>query len=330
MKFKTFIVWAFVVSAIFTSCKDDEIETIGNWKIKAYFNGLNRTEGTSFGIGDIGYFGLGKDADTYFTDFWKYDPNSNTWTQLSDFPGTPRAFNFSVNTESKGYMGLGYDGTNDLNDFWEYNPANDTWTKLPDFKDQRRDVVAFAIGNDIYVGTGSTNRGKVDQNDFYKYSNGQWTSIAGLSGQKRRSSVAATLSGKGYIIGGLTSSGANLDDFWSYDPASNTWTQLDKLTNEDTGNADGKIQRYNAVAFVVDSKIYIATGTTSSGAVSSVYEWNPSNKKWTEKTNLESDARQGANAFVLNNSAYIMCGNNSYYFYDLWMFEPNKEKVTDD
>jgi len=331
MKFKT-LIFSLLVGVVFLSSCDEEVDILGNWKVKAFFNGLNRSEGTSFSINNIGYFGLGKDEDEYLSDFWKYDPVNNSWTQLGNFPGTPRAFNAYTNTADKGYMGLGSDGKVDYNDFWEYNPSTDTWTQIPDFIGvKRREAVAFAIGNTIYVGTGTSEKGDVDHNDFYKYSDGQWSSIAGLTGQKRRSSTAVTLEGKGYLISGFNRSGTNIDDFWCYDPASDSWSQLDKLTDDETGVEDGSIARYNAVAFVVDSKIYLATGVNRSGnSLSTCYEWNPTSKIWTEKTSLEASARNGASAFVLNNAGYVLCGNYSYPFDDLWMFEPYVEVDEDD
>lgn len=58
----------------------------------------------------------------FYTDqkgHWTYDPVTNIWDTLPNFPGSRRHYvqGFSIGT--KGYVGTGSNGTN-LNDFWEY------------------------------------------------------------------------------------------------------------------------------------------------------------------------------------------------------------------
>lgn len=329
MKFKIFIILAVVISTIFTSCTEDDDTPIGNWVLKAYFEGRQRAEGTSFEIGDKGYFGMGRDDDGYLSDFWQFDPDKNAWTQVADFPGTLRSYNVSISNGSKGYVGLGYDGNNDLADFWEYDANSDSWTQVADFGGgERRYATAFAIGNDIYVGTGTQEEDKLFTNDFWKFDGTSWSKITTLSGEKRRKANAVSLDGKGYVIGGQHN-GA-IADFWEYDPASDTWTQLTKTNDEDTG-ATG-IPRFNAIAFAVNGNLYLAGGNTGNVAVSTVYEWNPTDAAWTEKTSIEAlYSREGAGSFVLNGKAYIVGGRSgSSFLDDCYMFEPDQEKDSDD
>jgi N-acetylneuraminic acid mutarotase len=329
MKLKILIILSLVTIMFATSCTDDTT-VLGNWVKKAYFVGSARSNGSSFAINGEGYWGMGKDEDDYLPDFWKYSPEKNTWTEVAEFPGKPRAYNISVSNGEKGYVGLGYDGDNDLADFWEYDPKTNKWTRLEDFPGgPRRFAAAFAIGKDIYVGTGITDNGKKYLNDFYKYSNGKWdTTISALSGEKRHSASAVSFNGKGYIISGYRST--VLNDFWEYDPESNTWDDLDLLTDEDTG--DAAIPRHQASTFVSGGNIYLVGGISSGTALSSVYEWNPIDAIWSEKASIESNVtRQGAGSFVINDNGYIIGGRNgSYYLDDFYMFEPWVEKDIDD
>ena len=60
-------------------------------------------------------------------ELWQYDPVTENWKQMADFPGQSRwgPVGFAIN--NKGYVGTGYynDGGGDiyLDDFWEYLPA---------------------------------------------------------------------------------------------------------------------------------------------------------------------------------------------------------------
>lgn len=358
MKFKLLVATMLMFSsAVFISCSDDD--TYGNWIAKSAFEALPRTEAVSFSIANIGYYGLGVNDETYFNDFWQYDPELDLWTQLGDFPGVARAYCVSTNSDTKGYMGLGYDGSDDRNDFWEYDPQSDTWTQLIDFGQVsesdatllkkreelvRREATAFSIGDYVYVGTGannynatgSTKTARVDNKDFYKYSitNKTWTSI-GFAGDKRRCATTVVLDGRAYVISGLTSSGTTLNDFWSFDPVTEAWTELDKLNDEFSGDEEGKIQRSNAVAFTLGGKVYLAGGARSGSSMSTIYEWNPATRLWRDKNAIEVKgqtwASQGAGCFVLNQEAYILCGNSGTKYYDyLVKFDPYADEDSDD
>lgn len=59
------------------------------WTQKADFAGISREGAVGFSIGSKGYLGTGENGDEWpftFTDFWEYDPASNTWTRKADLP----------------------------------------------------------------------------------------------------------------------------------------------------------------------------------------------------------------------------------------------------
>lgn len=332
MKFKTLFILTAISSVFFSSCNSDDVTEIGNWVEKAFYEAYARAEGSSFEIDNYGYWGMGRDIDGYLTDFWKFDPTKGekgAWTQVAEFPGTARAYNVSVSTESKGYVGLGYDGENDLADFWEYDPSTNSWDSIVAFVGgERRYATAFSIGNDIYVGTGTKESDKVYTNDFYKFDGSSWTKVASLTGEKRRQANATSLDGKGYLLSGFHNS--VLQDFYRYDPATDTWEELSDLNDEDTG--DSEIARYNACFFAANGKLYLTVGNQGGITETSTFEWDPSDVSWTKKTSLESGiSREGAGTFVLNDQGYIVGGRSgSSYFDDCYMFEPDKDKDSDD
>ncbi|MCD7973993.1 MAG: hypothetical protein LUG18_15255 [Candidatus Azobacteroides sp.] len=129
------------------------------WVVKegADFPGEHRYDAASFVIDNIAYVGTGyySRTSTNYSDFYKYDPIEERWTQIADFPGEPRSAAVSFILNGKGYVGLGVNGSKLYNDFYEYNPVTDTWLKIADFPGEPRyAAVSFVIDNIAYVGGG--------------------------------------------------------------------------------------------------------------------------------------------------------------------------------
>lgn len=323
---KIFLLGVFV---IFAACDDDEDDEdlIGNWVELSDFDGTPRSEAVSFTINDKAYFGTGYEEGTNrLRDFWSYDPQLNFWFKLDSFPGIARngAVGFSIN--GKGYIGTGYDGENKLKDFWEYDPENNSWTQIADFGGTARyGAVAFSVGNYGYVGTG------YDGNylkDFWRYDpqTGEWEQIISIGGSKRRNAVAFTIDEKAYICTGFDN-GTFEEDFWVYDPNTGLWSQLRDIadTSDDEYDDDYVFYGSDKVAFTINGKAYVATGGTG-GVGSGVWEYDPITDLWEQKTYLEGASRIGAVGFGIGERGYVATGQNgSYYFDDLWAFEPDAE-----
>src|SRR5688572_27940160 len=80
-------------------CEGDQVVLTANtgtdtWTRKSDFGGVARNEAVAFSIGNNGYIGLGKSYVSprwvKYTDFWSYDPATDTWTQRADFEGESR------------------------------------------------------------------------------------------------------------------------------------------------------------------------------------------------------------------------------------------------
>jgi len=180
-------------------------------------------KGTAFSIDSLGYVGLGIAGfvDSYHepgekNDFYQFNPKTNKWTQLNDFPGAPRsgAVGFSMN--GKGYVGLGYrydlgSGFNFYTDFWEYDPITDEWTRLPDFPGEgRTNAIGFGLDGECYLGLGQIN-------DFYKYNleTKTWESLNYLPCGVREF-TNSFLVNNGIYYGGGSYSYSPYSDFWLY------------------------------------------------------------------------------------------------------------------
>jgi len=91
------------------------------------------------GLG-LNFYGFGY-METPSKEFWKYNPATNVWTRLPDFPGGYQDKPTAFTANGKAYLFLGYiskdpmdpRGTNQTEfnkELWEYNPASNSWRKV--------------------------------------------------------------------------------------------------------------------------------------------------------------------------------------------------------
>ncbi|KQS27111.1 kelch repeat-containing protein [Dyadobacter sp. Leaf189] len=235
------------------------------WSQVAPFPGTGRNDATAFVIDGKAYVGTGYDNVTtidngYKKDFYQFDPATNKWKGIADFPGTRQyATSFVVN--NKGYVGLGYNGSNYYQDFYEYNPTTDKWTEMATFiGGKRAGAFAFTIGGKGYVGCGRSNS-SVATNDIYSFDpaagsgKGGWTRVdfpnddVKENFEPRFNAIALALGDKAYIIGGDGKS-----DVWEFTPGSNSWVERAKFEGQGRGYAAG---------FSIGNLIYFGTGSSS-------------------------------------------------------------------
>jgi len=319
-----------LISALFiaVSCNEEDEGLMGNWSEFSDLDGVPRSDAVGFSIGGLGYIGLGYDGEDRLTDFWVYNPTMNYWAQKADFPGSARNGAVGFGIGSKGYVGTGYDGENKLNDFWEYDPSANEWEQKSDFPGSARyGAVGFTIEDKGYIGTG------YDDNylkDFYAYTpaTDTWEQIISIGGSKRRDATAFVLNGKGYVVSGVDN-GTYENDFWEYDPSTGLWNEKREISNVDDDNDyDDEyttIARINGVGFTIGGKGYIAGGSTST-LIGNVWEYDPVNDLWEEKTSFEGANRTEAVGFGIGSIGYVITGRSSnYYLDDIWGLDPNAE-----
>ena len=140
------------------------------------FPGAPRRGSIGFSMNGKGYTGLGyKDIGSnnhgYFKDLWEYDPLTDDWTRLPDFPGEAREDAIGFGIDGAIYVGMG-----GINDFYKYDLKTKEWSTLNYIPGNYRiSAFSFCIGSGIYYGGGmSPNL----TSDMWKYSTGSVTSIA--------------------------------------------------------------------------------------------------------------------------------------------------------
>ena len=147
-----------------------------SWTKKSNYPGTHPEAAASFVIGNLAYVGTGamgatgsSDGNNVSTEFYSYDPASDTWTPKANFVGVPRygAAGFAVGND--GYM-VGGSGANNeyVADLWQYDPSADKWAEQQVFTPGGRYAgLAFSGDSVGYFGFGANN--VQPMNDLWKY-----------------------------------------------------------------------------------------------------------------------------------------------------------------
>jgi N-acetylneuraminic acid mutarotase len=163
------------------------------WAQIANFPGYGNstiTGATAFSYNGFGYVLNGNNTFTIEKEFWKYNPATNSWQQLDDFPGEARHLSSHFLIDDRVYVGCGakrLGGGNSIfyDDLWEYNFTTAAWTKKADFPGEGRlGAAGFTINGKGYIGLGWRS-----VTDFYNFETVLYS------------------------------------DVWSYNPATNTWKE---------------------------------------------------------------------------------------------------------
>jgi photosystem II stability/assembly factor-like uncharacterized protein/N-acetylneuraminic acid mutarotase len=226
------------------------------WEKLPDFPGQPRSFGVAFAINGKGYVGLGGtptfsrtdgfNNPLYYNDLYEYNPATDEWKQLSNFPGSERWRSFSFVIDGKAYVGGGDASSaakDEFTDTYSYDPATDTWTRVADFPSKWSfGGFSFALDGKGYANEGGRSIEYVyqQQNNLYEYDpqTNQWTYASTIIGPQwgRLYSFATTYEGKAYIGGGSNYSVAlpvGHDDFYVWDkngessfPEKDGWEEL--------------------------------------------------------------------------------------------------------
>lgn len=245
-----------------------------SWSQKANIPGSVRRNAIGFTINNYAYVGLGVDSavateGNILNDLWRYDPQTNTWLQMTDYPGANGmgvyfATAFTIN--DKGYVCGGKVGPNNyIDELWEYKPATDSWASRSPFPGgDRYQLTSFAVNNKGYVGLGTDHESfRKDIWEFNPITN-NWTRKSDFPGYERAGVSSFTIKNSGFIC--LGTDGGYKDDLWEYNYVNDTWI----MRNNFPGGA-----RKFAGSFVIDNNAYVGTGKGYSGLRRNFYVYIP-------------------------------------------------------
>lgn len=245
-----------------------------NWKEMAPFPGIARVNASAATIDDEAFVGLGYNSDlgvynydAVLKDFWKYNPKTDSWTRLADFPAISTNKCICFTYDEKIYVGFGFSVNKFENDMWVYDPKTDTWTELPKKNVPSRSGGVSCVNSDyMYFGTGYNTR---TLNDWWQYNplSNDWKQLRDIPGTGRITAVAFSLDERifvatGMLFRGNLTGGHVKDDILEYDTQKNVWYHRGTIPGGG---------RENAVSFVVDGKAYIGFGENENGVLNDLW-----------------------------------------------------------
>lgn len=200
-------------------------------------NGNGNYAVLAFGMDEYGYIGGGQVGSS--SEFYRYDPVSNSWAPMANLPAY-FANNEGFAANNKGYAMSG-------NALYEYDAQTNSWTL--------KNPMPFSVStwNSTFVVDG---KGYVKLNASlweYKPLLDQWAIRAPFPGLASGGSASFSQYDKGYIVCGYDGSLALVQsELWEFNPATNAWTQLPDFP--------GTSRRFSS-AFSINDRSYFGIGT---------------------------------------------------------------------
>lgn len=192
-----------------------------SWKQLASFPGPATNDLFCVAIDSFIYTTEGYTASQFNSDTYRYDPKTDTWTELKNCP-VKRTGTAGFAIGENLYVGMGYD-TEKYKDFYCYHTQTDSWNRVADLPKVRVLSKGISIGNEGYIllgryWNGSLNGGKLLA-DVLKYDPAlnTWSRCGDFPGGGRQNMVAFVINGKGYIVGGEDDY-ERKSDVWTFQP----------------------------------------------------------------------------------------------------------------
>ena len=179
-----------------------------------------------------GFVGAGYSADNssrvQLYDFYKYDPGTNTWSVLPNYPDIIQSYyvGWSVTVNGRPFVNL----TNQALHMREI--ANNAWisfTTVQDMIDCPASGV-FSIGHKFYVIVGNRIN-NTNSNSVWEYNtdNNVWTKKSDFPGPARYAPAAFSAGNYGYYGCGMAVNQTQFNDIWRYDPSNDKWIRFENF-----------------------------------------------------------------------------------------------------
>ncbi|WP_162984901.1 T9SS type A sorting domain-containing protein [Mesonia aquimarina] len=276
------------------------------WQSKTGLGNNTRHHPVTWALNGYGYAATGTNVNNNPTkDFNKYDPTTDSWETLSDFPGPARSFSIGGVYNGEAYLGFGAGTSNDLNDLWKYNPTTETWEELSSCPCTGRKHPTFTINDQygkIYVGKGNNASGNLDDWWEYDIATDTWTQLIDFPGTARHHPYHFSIGNYSYTgLGHDGSPQMARDDWYRFDPSDNSW---DQMATAPGARIAGTQFSHNGKGFVLsgDAENHDATNP------SIFWMYDPATDSWTVLNPHPGNSIWAPGSFIINDTLYFFGG----------------------
>lgn len=187
------------------------------------------------------------------------------WKKLADLPEARIGASTGVVDGNIYIIGGGSYNKGYSDQTYMYDPSMNKWFEKSVMPTARGGAATATIGNKIYVIAGGSEDRKFNSFEVYDAKKDEWTKLENVPFKSLKGAYnvqAGAIDNKIYVLGGG-------DEFYSYNVTTHEWVK----------EPQPSVIIKNATSVVSKGKFYAVSGNTKS----IIYEYNPSNNKWTEK-----------------------------------------------
>ena len=231
--------------------------------LKARVNAMAQVAGDYVYIG-LGFNGYVYRDSCYLRDFWRYNPMTNEWSRLADFPNTNtiRPVTYTVGDCIYVTYGSGPGFSREVN---IYDIKTDTWSQLP-YNSKRawsgHGKVGATCQGRQFIGGGFNTR-NIDQWYEMDLEHDTWTKRTDIPHGARTLATCTANSRYVYVMGGRywggdLTTGHLYGDILRYSPETDSWEACGTMPFGETENL---------VSFTIDEHVYFGLGEDMDGNV---------------------------------------------------------------
>jgi N-acetylneuraminic acid mutarotase len=284
-----------------------------------------RSKAFAFVLGDHAYLGSGINDNS----LWRYDPVLDAWSALAMMDDEAKASTttFTIGNEAYVLLGSRLTWNSKLHSAWRFNGATLEWTKIRGMGGVPR---TWSVGC-VLDGKGHVFTGYADPAfswdvlyDHWAYAPDQdhWLPLRYHALLGRTGATTFAAGGRVHVLNGGYPTFGEFDlatGDLEYDPILNSW-QLQPLPSP--------LHRMEATSFALNGKGYLGLGGMFSqwGSIylDDLWEFDPADNSWVQKTPLPGASRSSSRAFVLGGKAYVIGGyvEDLGASHEVWEYDP--------
>ena len=262
----------------------------------------------------------GMDTNKGATSIERYDPRTDTWSQIASMNGRRLQFGVAV-VEGKLFVVGGRDGLKTLNTVECYDPITRAWSIVTPMSTHRHGLGVSVLGGPLYAVGGHDGWSYLNTVERFDTTTRQWSHVAPMSTQRSTAGVTV-LHNKLYALGGRDGS-ACLRSVECYDPHTNKWSTVANMCKRRGGVAVGVI---NGFLYAVGGHDAPAVSNPQQSRFNCMERYDPSTDTWTMVASL-SVGRDAIGVCVLGEKLFAVGGYDGAGYLGLVEAYDSRENV---